>query len=67
MTEQELTSLHSKIDAGVKAAIASALEEHRKLGHSISIWRNAQVITLPADQILPTVVNQGEISRKVEE
>ena len=51
MTEQEMRKLHEKIDAGVKAAIAAAIERHRKLGQSISILQNGEVITLSADQI----------------
>lgn len=43
--------LSSKIDAGVKAAITQAIEKHRKLGQSISIWRDGAVVTLAADQI----------------
>ncbi len=43
--------LSSKIDAGVKAAIAQAIEKHRKLGQSISIWRDGKVVTLTAEQI----------------
>ncbi len=43
--------LSSKIDAGVKAAVAQAIEKHRKLGQSISIWRDGQVVTLTAEQI----------------
>lgn len=34
-----LTDLHQKIDAGVKIGIAKAIEKHRKLGESISIWQ----------------------------
>jgi hypothetical protein len=41
----------SKIDPGVKAAIAQAIEKHRKLGQSISIWRDGKVVTLTAEQI----------------
>ena len=43
--------LSSKIDAGVKAAITQAIEKHRKLGQSISIWRDGKVVTLTAEQI----------------
>lgn len=43
--------LSSKIDAGVKAAITQAMEKHRKLGQSISIWRDGKVVTLTAEQI----------------
>jgi hypothetical protein len=43
--------LSSKIDDGVKAAITQAIEKHRKLGQSISIWRDGKVVTLTAEQI----------------
>jgi hypothetical protein len=54
--------LSSKIDAGVKAAITQAIEKHRKLGQSISIWRDGKVVTLIADQIsaidkVPVITN----------
>ena len=45
--------LSSKIDAGVKAAITQAMEKHRKIGQSISIWRDGEVVTLTAEQISP--------------
>ncbi|MEH2144250.1 hypothetical protein [Nostoc sp.] len=45
--------LSSQIDARVKLAIAKAIERHRKLGESISIWQDGQVVTLTADQIPP--------------
>lgn len=45
--------LSSQIDAGVKLAIAKAIERHRCLGESISIWQDGQVVTLRADQIPP--------------
>ena len=53
MNEQYLTKLHQKIDADVKLAIAEAIEKHRKLGESISIWHDGKIITLTADQIPP--------------
>jgi uncharacterized protein (DUF2249 family) len=43
--------LHQKIDAGVKFAIANAIERHRRLGESISILRDGKVVTLTADEI----------------
>ena len=54
--------LSSKIDAGVKAAITQAIEKHRKLGQSISIWQDGKVVTLTADQIsaidkVPVITN----------
>ena len=49
--------LSSQIDTGVKLAIAKAVERHRKLGESISIWQDGKVVTLTAEEIpqVPTV------------
>ena len=52
MTDEQLLS--NKINEGVKAAIAQALERHRKLGESIAVWRDGRVVILTADQIPPT-------------
>lgn len=53
MSDNPRRQLSSKIDAGVKIAIAEAIERHRKLGQSISIIRDGQIITLTAEQIPP--------------
>ncbi|MCD8486183.1 MAG: hypothetical protein LRZ84_05410 [Desertifilum sp.] len=53
MTEDEIQSKHQRIRAGVKAAIAHALERHRKLGESIAVWQDGKVVVLSADQIPP--------------
>ncbi len=53
--EKKLSELHQKIDRGVKKAIAEAIEKHRKLGQSISIWQDGKVVTIPAEQIPPWV------------
>jgi len=45
--------LSTTIDAGVQLAITKAIERHRLLGESISIWQDGQVVTLTADQIPP--------------
>ncbi len=49
----EPKKLSSKIDVGVKKAIAEAIERHRKLGESISIWQDGKVVTLTSDRIPP--------------
>jgi hypothetical protein len=53
MPNQNPEKLSSQIDAGVKLAVAEAIERHRRLGQSISIWKDGQVVTLTADQIPP--------------
>jgi len=47
---------HQKIDAGVKKAIAEALERHGKLGESI-IWQHGKVVTIESDNIPPLKKN----------
>lgn len=51
MTEDRIRARHHKIQAGVKVAIAQAIERHRKLGESIAIWQDGKVVILTADQI----------------
>jgi hypothetical protein len=53
MTEPIPDKLSERIDAGVRVAIAEAIERHRLLGESISIFKDGQIVTLTADQILP--------------
>ena len=60
MNEPYLTELYQKIDAGVKLAIAEAIEKHRKLGQSISIWQDGQIVTLTADQIPPLELEKSQ-------
>lgn len=49
MDKEELR--YKQITEGVKAAIAQALERHRKLGESIAVWQDGKVVVLSADQI----------------
>lgn len=51
---QEPKKLSDKIDFGIKKAIAEAIERHRKLGESISIWQDGKVVTISADKIEKT-------------
>jgi len=59
MPEPQLNQLHQKIDQGVNKAIAEAIEKHRKLGESIAVWQNGEVVILSADQI-PNLENQSK-------
>lgn len=53
MTNPIPNKLSSQIDAGVRLAIAEAIERHRRLGESITILRDGEIVTLTADQIPP--------------
>ncbi len=42
---------HRLIEAGVKEAVAYALERHRRLGESIAVWKDGKVVIISADEI----------------
>lgn len=53
MTKPIPNKLSEQIDAGGRSAFSEAIEMHRRLGESISILKDGQIVTLTADQILP--------------
>ena len=61
MTNSKSEKLSSQIDAGVKGAIAEALEKHRRLGQSISIWKDGRIVTLSAEQIPPLDATKAHV------
>ena len=44
MNAEQKIRLRAKIDAGVKAAVAAALEEHRQAGRLVAVLRAGQVV-----------------------
>ncbi|MEH2302951.1 hypothetical protein [Nostoc sp.] len=58
-----MKNLHSKIDPRVKAATASAIEQHRQLGQSIRIMQDEKIVTLTADQISAIPNQQNNINQ----
>ena len=46
MTIEEKKQLRNKIDEGIKAAIAEALERHKRLGQSIVVSRDGKIILM---------------------
>jgi len=51
LTEEELTDFYDRVQVEAKKAIAQAIERHRRLGESIAIWHNGEVMALSADKI----------------
>jgi hypothetical protein len=51
MTADKVKELRQKIDAGVKSAVATALEEHRRAGRPIVVWKQGKVVTVRPDEI----------------
>jgi len=50
-TMEENQNKHRAIEAGVKEAIAKALERHKRLGESIAVCRDGKVVILPPEEI----------------
>jgi hypothetical protein len=55
MNEPVPNKLSEQIDAGVRAAIAEALDRHRRLGESISVFKDGQIVTITVDRIPPNL------------
>ncbi|NES82938.1 MAG: hypothetical protein F6K10_16885 [Moorea sp. SIO2B7] len=51
MNDKKLSDLHQKINQGVQKAITEAVEKHRKLGESIAVWQDGEVVILPPEKI----------------
>jgi len=51
MSDKEFSEHLEKVDAGVKAGAALALDEHRRMGRSIAIWRDGKIVILTGDEI----------------
>ena len=45
------TLLAYQAEEALRKAVAEAIAEHRRNGIPIAIWRNGQVVRIPADQI----------------
>ncbi len=57
MTPEEKKQLRTKIDLGLKASIAAALDEHARAGRQVTIWRDGQIV-----QVVPPRKPQAELS-----
>jgi len=51
--ESERKSQREAFEQVARAAVAEAIERHRRLGESIVIWRDGQIVTLTGDEIPP--------------
>ncbi|HZM03626.1 MAG TPA: hypothetical protein VFC44_11505 [Candidatus Saccharimonadales bacterium] len=59
MNAEQKKVLREKTNAGVKAAVASALEEHRRAGRKVAIWRDGRV-----QLVLPPPPQQGSAASR---
>ena len=49
MNTEQRSRLRQKIDAGLKAAVAAALEEHRRAGRLVAVLRAGRVVLAPPE------------------
>lgn len=56
MNERDIGELQKKIVAGVKSAIAHALEEHRKAGRAVPILRDGKVLRILPEPVRDIVL-----------
>jgi len=61
MTQQAREELLQKIDAGVKAGAALALEEHYRMGRSIVVWRDGKVVTLRPEEYADDIASRLDL------
>jgi hypothetical protein len=62
VTEDGLDEMRRKIDAGIRASIALALEEHRRAGRKVAIWREGRVVEIlpePEEETSSTEVREA--------
>lgn len=52
--------LHQKVEAGIKAAVAHALEEHRRAGRPIAVWQDGKVAIIPVPEPSSALVLKEE-------
>ena len=52
MTPKKRRDWNERIRAGVRAGIADALEEHRRAGRKVPVWRKGRVVRLTVEQAL---------------
>lgn len=57
MTTEEKKQLRAKIDLGLKASIAAALDEHARAGRKVTIWRDGRI-----EQVVPPRTAPPELS-----
>ena len=48
---EELFEEGTPIDDALARGVADALRRHKKLGHSIVVWCDGQIVHIPAEQI----------------
>ena len=52
MTDEERRDSREKVYAGLKIAVARALEEHRRAGRKVAVWKDGKAIRLSVEEAI---------------
>jgi len=55
-------SLGEMAEEALKKAVARVMEEHRKSGEPLAVWRDGKIVHVPADQLQGYAEAQGSES-----
>jgi hypothetical protein len=62
MTEKDQLAQQNRITQGVKAAVAQALDRHRRLGESVVVMQGDVIVTLKPEDIQPMEVEADDLN-----
>lgn len=54
VTKKSVIILQKKAEKAIKVAVRKAIEEHRRAGQPIVIWKKGKVVKIPADKLKKT-------------
>ena len=50
--------------AALSRAVARVVEEHRKSGQPLAVWRDGKAVYIPADQLSTSDENKGNFRKR---
>gem|GEM_PF-331027 len=57
-------SLGEMAQAALSRAVARVVEEHRKSGQPLAVWRDGKAVYIPADQLSTSDENKGNFRKR---
>lgn len=68
MSEKDQLAQQNRITQGVKAAVAQALDRHRRLGESVVVMQGDVIVTLKPEEIqsMPIVVDPLNVNEPIQ-
>jgi hypothetical protein len=49
--------LFVRAEMALREAVAGAIEDHRRTGDPLVMWRDGKVVLVPADELAPSAIN----------